>query len=206
MAFTATSGYKGFAVVQTAPPTGAAAAMLQANWMEAGDRLGPSKYNATTFPLSTWDGVDTASVGLEFEVGSRVVNVTTNQSWICVDNTTSTAIWKITADSLVDKGEVNGVITPNAQEGHTLLYALSDDISDFNVPSNAQEGDDFTFIFDNASGNKTVTWDAAWEVMIEVASSTSTMAFASGLNAYTMIRTSYIDGTHRILALVRSAL
>lgn len=53
----------------------------------------PSKFDATTAPTANWDGVDTAGVGVEFEVGSVVVDVSANEAYRCLDASTGAAIW-----------------------------------------------------------------------------------------------------------------
>lgn len=45
-------------------------------------------------PTPDWDNVDSAGIGAFFDVGSRVLNTTTQVEWICYSGTPHTAIWQ----------------------------------------------------------------------------------------------------------------
>ena len=51
-------------------------------------------HSAAGNPLLTNDGVDTAVSGRRFRIGDTWLNTTTNNLWVCVDNTTNAAVWR----------------------------------------------------------------------------------------------------------------
>jgi hypothetical protein len=57
--------------------------------------FGRLAYSATTNPTINNDGIDTAGIGRNFRVGDYWINTNTGYYYICVDNTTSNAIWEL---------------------------------------------------------------------------------------------------------------
>lgn len=90
-------------------------------------------HTATSNPLATNDGADTASVGREFQVGDIWINTTLDATFICVDNTTSNAIW----DRQVRQKSVE------LTDGATITIDCS-------------KGNHF--YVDTIGGNRTLTW------------------------------------------------
>jgi hypothetical protein len=74
--------------------------IVQFSLKELSERIGPCN-TAVTNPGVTNDGIDTASIGIEFEVGSLWWNTTLDIAFMCLDKTTGAAVWKrITAGLL----------------------------------------------------------------------------------------------------------
>lgn len=54
------------------------------------------KLDATSAPTADNDGVDTAGLGTSFSVGSLWIDVTNDNSYVCVDASTGAAVWERT--------------------------------------------------------------------------------------------------------------
>lgn len=63
-----------------------------------------NKFDATSTPTADWDSSDTAATGTTFAVGSKVVNVSTDKEYSCMDATPTSAVWKETTLSTSDLG------------------------------------------------------------------------------------------------------
>jgi hypothetical protein len=78
--------YKGLDIV-TPDPTGEGGLVINDNFKNIADRIGPSNYTAIADPTVN----DDESAG--YFVGSRWLNTATNTEFICSDNTTGAAVW-----------------------------------------------------------------------------------------------------------------
>ncbi|MAE62303.1 MAG: hypothetical protein CMJ49_13220 [Planctomycetaceae bacterium] len=83
------TNYKGLQVPDTTPGAGGDA--IKDNFTALADRIGPVDYTATAPPGAGDD--DTQG----FEIGSRWIDVTGDEEYVCVDNTTASAVWRKTS-------------------------------------------------------------------------------------------------------------
>lgn len=65
-----------------------------------------NKFDATTAPTTDWDDSDTASVGVTFSEGSKVIDVSTDTEYTCLDSSTGAAVWKSTTLQTSDLGNL----------------------------------------------------------------------------------------------------
>ena len=92
------TSYKGLEVPDVTPGAGGEA--IRDNFTTLADRIGPVDYAATAPPTVS----DDATQG--FEIGSRWIDVTGDDEYVCVDNTAAAAVWRKTSartsDDLID--------------------------------------------------------------------------------------------------------
>lgn len=91
----------------------------------ASNYFAKNNFSATTNPSATDDSASS------YSVGSKWINVTTDDAYICVDSTASAAIWKITvpaAVSLTVETKTANYTTDN-DDGLILVDAISNDIT-----------------------------------------------------------------------------
>ena len=89
-------------------------------WVDVTASSGGFTYVTTSDPTANNDGVDTASIGQAFSVGDHWINTSTNQIYVCVDNSTGAAVWvDVTAagDRNIDGGRCDTIYFVNNVDG-----------------------------------------------------------------------------------------
>jgi hypothetical protein len=156
-----TTTYKGLTVI-TGTPTGEGGQLVQDNFKELADRIGPCHF-ATTTPSPANDGVDTAGLGKEFEVGSRWIYNSSERyaEYICVDNTTASAVWIsayiIKPPFFLTDGPT---ISTDASFSNLFRVTLGGNRTMAN-PTNGYDGQIIEYeITQDGTGGRTITWQS----------------------------------------------
>ncbi|QNN23305.1 hypothetical protein HED60_13815 [Planctomycetales bacterium ZRK34] len=110
-------GYRGLQVVAP-PPDNSGGAVLNDNMQIIANRVGPV-HSDTVDPTANDDGANTNGKGA-FYTYSKWINTSTEQVFICLDNTSESAVWK-NVTNIADTDEL--------PEGVTNLYNQISDVT-----------------------------------------------------------------------------
>src|SRR5688500_17881727 len=102
-----TIDYKGIDV-SSPDPVNPGGQLIQNALKEIVDRIRPC-HTTTTNPTANNDGLDTAGLGKIFEINSRWINTSTDEEFVCLDDTAGAAVWSSTTSGAVVTGKADKV-------------------------------------------------------------------------------------------------
>jgi len=155
-----TTIHRGITVLSGSPRPGGE--LVNDGLIELSNRIGSVKYDASgaQVPTLNWDSADTAGVGTQFMVGSRVINTTTQQEWVCISDGVGAAGWVETTTGSSGVITVEAVTaTPNNLAAAETTNIITNEGALAEVTNNlpaATAGLSFTFVCQDVVGIKIV--------------------------------------------------
>lgn len=156
--------YKGIQVLSPAP-TGDGGLLIQQNFSELTDRIPTCYHTGVTDvdPSEDNDGEDTAGLGTKFYVGSRWINEVTGYEYVCVDNSTGAAVWRVCAPAGTGPAGLDGMFSgavtvvttggPTTPEDKRTYINTGTSVKVlFSLPNTSNTSLSNTYIVDNANG------------------------------------------------------